>query len=42
MEKFFDEPYPARAAVGVAALPLNAAVEVDGIMIVGSSSDYSY
>jgi reactive intermediate/imine deaminase len=42
MEKFFDEPYPARAAIGVAALPLDAPVEVDGIMVIGSSSDYSY
>jgi reactive intermediate/imine deaminase len=42
MEKFFDEPYPARAAIGVAALPLDVPVEVDGIMVIGSSSDYSY
>ena len=42
MEKFFNEPYPARAAVGVAALPLDVPVEVDGIMVIGSSSDYSY
>ncbi len=42
MGKFFEAPYPARAAVGVAALPLNVPVEVDGIMVLGSSSDYSY
>ena len=42
MEEFFEAPYPSRAAVGVAALPLNAQVEVDGIMVVGSSADYSY
>lgn len=34
MEEFFKQPYPARAAVGVAALPKGAEVEVDGIMII--------
>lgn len=33
MSEFFNEPYPARAVVGVAALPKNAAVEIDGIMV---------
>lgn len=33
MAQFFREPYPARAAVGVAALPKNAAVEMDAIMV---------
>jgi len=33
METLFDAPYPARAALGVAALPRNARVEVDGIMV---------
>jgi reactive intermediate/imine deaminase len=42
MEKFFEAPYPARAAIGVAALPLGVPVEVDGFMVLGSSSDYSY
>jgi reactive intermediate/imine deaminase len=32
MSEFFQQPYPARAAVGVATLPKGAAVEVDGIM----------
>ena len=32
MASFFSEPYPARAAIGVAALPKGAAVEIDGIM----------
>jgi len=32
MEEFFTQPYPARAAVGVAALPKGAEVEVDAIM----------
>ncbi len=33
MAKYFSEPYPARAAVGVAALPRGALVEVDGVMV---------
>jgi reactive intermediate/imine deaminase len=33
MSEYFDEPYPARAAVGVAALPKGAAVEMDAIMV---------
>ena len=32
MGRYFQEPYPARAAVGVAALPKNAGVEMDAIM----------
>ncbi len=32
MAQYFEEPYPARAAVGVAALPKGAAVEMDAIM----------
>jgi reactive intermediate/imine deaminase len=32
MGSYFQEPYPARAAVGVAALPKNVAVEMDAIM----------
>lgn len=33
MAAYFTEPYPARAAVGVAALPKGAAVEADGVMV---------
>jgi reactive intermediate/imine deaminase len=33
MEQFFEEPFPARAAIGVAELPKGARVEVDGIMV---------
>jgi reactive intermediate/imine deaminase len=33
MGAYFQEPYPARAAVGVAALPRGAAVEIDGILV---------
>jgi len=32
MADYFSEPYPARAAVGVAALPKNAEVEMDAVM----------
>ena len=32
MARHFHEPYPARAAIGVAALPRGAAVEIDGIL----------
>lgn len=32
MAQYFAEPYPARAAVGVAALPREALVEVDAIL----------
>jgi reactive intermediate/imine deaminase len=32
MGGYFQEPYPARAAIGVAALPKGAAVEMDAIM----------
>lgn len=32
MGQYFEAPYPARAAVGVAALPRGARVEADGIM----------
>jgi enamine deaminase RidA (YjgF/YER057c/UK114 family) len=29
----FDEPFPARAAVGVAALPRGASIEVEGVLV---------
>ncbi len=32
MAEYFSEPYPARAAIGVAALPKDAAVEMDAVM----------
>jgi reactive intermediate/imine deaminase len=32
MGHYFNQPYPARAAIGVAALPKGAQVEMDGIM----------
>ena len=33
MVEYFDEPYPARAAIGVASLPKGAAVEMEGILV---------
>ena len=33
MAEYCKQPYPARAAVGVAQLPRGAAVEVDGILV---------
>ena len=32
MARFFSEPYPARAAVGVASLPMGVPVEMDAIL----------
>ncbi len=32
---YFSEPFPARAAVGVASLPRDALVEADAVMVVG-------
>jgi reactive intermediate/imine deaminase len=34
MAEFVKEPYPARAAVGVASLPKGAAVEMDAILVI--------
>lgn len=31
MSEFFDEPYPARAAVGVASLPKGVDIEIEGV-----------
>lgn len=33
MAEYFQEPYPARAAVGVAALPKGAQVEMDAVLV---------
>ncbi|OOG24952.1 reactive intermediate/imine deaminase [Thioalkalivibrio denitrificans] len=35
MAQYFSEPYPARAAIGVASLPKGAAVEMDAILELG-------
>jgi len=34
MASYFRQPYPARAAVGVASLPRAALVEMDGVLVV--------
>ena len=34
MERYFDQPYPARAAVGVASLPKGVDVEADAILAI--------
>lgn len=36
MAEYFPQPYPARAAVGVASLPRGALVEADGVMELAS------
>lgn len=33
MSTYFHEPYPARAAIGVAALPKGSEVEIEGLMV---------
>lgn len=35
MKQYFREPYPARSTIGVAALPLGAAVEIDLVAVRG-------
>lgn len=34
MAEYFREPYPARAALGVAALPRGALIEADAVMVI--------
>ncbi len=38
MEDYFEQPFPARAAVGVVSLPKGADVEADAILAVGARS----
>jgi len=33
MEEYIAEPFPARSAIGVASLPKNAPIEIEGILI---------
>ena len=35
MATYFKEPYPARAAIGVASLPRGSQVEIDAVMYLG-------
>jgi len=37
MARYFEEPFPARAAIGVAALPLGVPVEMDAILVLDAS-----
>ena len=41
MSSYFDQPYPARAAIGVNELPKGVSVEMDGVMVI-DSDQYSY
>ena len=41
MSSYFDQPYPARAAIGVNELPKGVSVEMDGVMVI-DSEQYSY
>ena len=41
MASYFDQPYPARAAIGVNELPKGVSIEMDGVMII-NSDQYSY
>jgi len=34
MGRYFEQPYPARAAIGVAALPKGAQAELDAILVI--------
>lgn len=41
MATYFEQPFPARAAVGINALPKGALVEMDGVMVI-KEDNYSY
>src|SRR5687768_8208027 len=38
MPQYFKEPYPARAAIGVAALPRGVPVEMDAVLVLSGSA----
>ena len=38
MARYFTKPYPARVAIGVAALPRSSLIEMDGVMILRAST----
>lgn len=42
MAEYFSEPYPARAAVGVAALPKDSQVEMDAVMVLDDFDARAY
>jgi reactive intermediate/imine deaminase len=35
MSRHFQQPYPARAAIGIASLPRGSQVEMDGVVVLG-------
>ena len=39
MARYFAQPYPARAAIGVAALPKDASVEMDAVLSICHSAE---
>ena len=39
MASYFNEPYPARAAIGVASLPRGSQVEIDAVMYLGDREE---
>jgi reactive intermediate/imine deaminase len=41
MATYISQPYPARAAVGVASLPRGAQVEIEGVMVLPDASGHS-
>jgi len=41
MARYFAEPFPARAAIGVAALPLGVPVEIDAILVLDAPPEAS-
>ncbi|MEP7155036.1 MAG: RidA family protein [Betaproteobacteria bacterium] len=38
MASYISQPYPARAAIGVASLPRGALVEIEGVMVLDSAA----
>lgn len=34
MSEYFEQPYPARAAIGISELPKGAQIEADGILVI--------
>ena len=34
MAQYFEQPYPARAAIGVSALPKGVGVEMDAVLVI--------
>ncbi|NTS75947.1 RidA family protein [Catenovulum sp. SM1970] len=38
MAKYFEQPYPARAAIGIGQLPRGAQIEIDGVLELPSTN----